>query len=95
MDAPRTLHDFRGFPRQLFDIQYLAPGDPVLAECARDLLASKEVVLDKSWVWTTAPGEYGCIGMLTAVVSPQDLSGHPWTVGLGPALPLPAWTTNH
>lgn len=32
MAQPKTIHDFHGFPRELFDVQYPAPGDPVVAD---------------------------------------------------------------
>jgi 4,5-DOPA dioxygenase extradiol len=49
MTAPRTIHDFGGFPAELFHVQYPAPGDPALACRIRKLLAPLEVKLDNSW----------------------------------------------
>lgn len=47
--SPRTIHDFGGFPQELFRVQYPAPGDPVLARRVQKLLAPLEVKLDNSW----------------------------------------------
>jgi 4,5-DOPA dioxygenase extradiol len=47
--APRTIHDFGGFPEDLYKVQYPAPGDPALARRVQQLLAPLEVNLDKSW----------------------------------------------
>jgi len=47
--APRTIHDFGGFPRELYQVQYPAPGDPYLARRVQELLAPVPVALDNSW----------------------------------------------
>ena len=49
MDKPRTIHDFGGFPQELFEVQYPAPGNPALAARVRELLAPVNVQLDQTW----------------------------------------------
>ncbi len=49
VERPRTIHDFGGFPRELYEVKYPAPGDPALARRVRDLLAPTPVALDERW----------------------------------------------
>lgn len=47
--SPRTIHDFGGFPDELFRVQYPAPGDAALARRVEELLAPVPVQRDESW----------------------------------------------
>ena len=49
MQQPKTIHDFGGFPKALFDVQYPANGSPELAAETKDLITSTEIGLDHEW----------------------------------------------
>ncbi len=49
MEKPQTIHDFYGFPKALFDVQYPAPGDPALAKETASIIHKTPVGLDHEW----------------------------------------------
>ncbi len=49
MEKPKTIHDFGGFPQELFDVQYPAPGSPAIAQQTKEAITSTEVGLDQQW----------------------------------------------
>ncbi len=49
MDFPSTIHDFGGFPQELFEVQYPAPGSLVLAEETKNIIHTAKVELDHDW----------------------------------------------
>ncbi|PBQ34956.1 4,5-DOPA dioxygenase extradiol [Sphingobacteriaceae bacterium] len=49
MDFPKTIHDFGGFPKELFAVQYPAPGNAALAAETVKLIHSAKVEMDHDW----------------------------------------------
>jgi 4,5-DOPA dioxygenase extradiol len=49
MKMPQTIHDFGGFPKALFEVQYPAKGSPELAQLTKELLLPTEASLDYDW----------------------------------------------
>jgi 4,5-DOPA dioxygenase extradiol len=63
MDRPRTIHDFGGFPRALFEVRYPAPGSKWLAQEARNAVRTAAVDYDEDWgldhgCWSVLKGMY-------------------------------------
>ena len=68
MDKPRTIHDFGGFPRELFDVQYPAPGSPELAKETKDTIKMTEIHPDVSWGL-----DHGCWSVLKRIYPAADI----------------------
>jgi 4,5-DOPA dioxygenase extradiol len=49
MESPRTIHDFGGFPKELFEVQYPAPGSPDLAARVSDILDGDALLDHGRW----------------------------------------------
>jgi 4,5-DOPA dioxygenase extradiol len=63
MDFPSTIHDFGGFPQELFDVNYPSPGSPDLALETQKLITSTAIGLDHDWgldhgAWTVVRHMY-------------------------------------
>lgn len=63
MENPKTIHDFGGFPKELFEVQYPAKGNPELALATQKLITSSPVELDHDWgldhgTWTVVRHMY-------------------------------------
>jgi len=66
--SPRTIHDFGGFPDELYQVQYAAPGSPALARRVQELLAPLPVNLDEEWGL-----DHGTWSVLTHVYPQADI----------------------
>ena len=67
-DHPRTIHDFRGFPPELFAIQYPAPGSAELVERIVELLGKSRVTGDADWGF-----DHGAWGVLQPMYPDADI----------------------
>ncbi|MGC9965536.1 MAG: 4,5-DOPA dioxygenase extradiol [Syntrophobacteraceae bacterium] len=68
MDSPRTIYDFGGFPRALYEVRYPAPGDPGLAVRVQELIKPLGVKLDQDWGL-----DHGAWSVLTHVFPQADV----------------------
>lgn len=67
-EHPRTIHDFRGFPEELFAMQYPAPGSAELVERVAALLGDDRVKRDDSWGF-----DHGSWGVMQPMFPAADI----------------------
>lgn len=65
---PRTIHDFSGFPRALYEIDYPAPGQVDLARRVRTLLTEQGAELSTEWGF-----DHGTWGVLRSMFPAADI----------------------
>ncbi len=60
MQQPRTIHDFYGFPPELFDIQYPAPGSPEIASLVQSVVTDPSIQTDQE-IWGLDHGTWSVL----------------------------------
>jgi 4,5-DOPA dioxygenase extradiol len=68
MEKPQTIHDFGGFPKALYDVQYPAPGSPELARETKRIIKKTEVGLDDKWGL-----DHGCWSVIKHLYPKADI----------------------
>jgi 4,5-DOPA dioxygenase extradiol len=66
--APRTIHDFRGFPPELYAVQYPAPGSEPLIDRVAALLGEERIKRDESWGF-----DHGAWGVIQPMYPDADI----------------------
>jgi 4,5-DOPA dioxygenase extradiol len=89
--APRTIHDFGGFPPELYHVSYPAPGDPALARRIQQMLAPLPVTLDDRWgldhgTWSVLKHVYPKADVPVVQVSVDEREPPPFHLQLGQRL---------
>ena len=89
--TPRTIHDFGGFPAELYQVQYPAPGDPALARRIQRLLSPLDVRSDHSWgldhgTWSVLRHVYPAADIPVVQLSIDETQPPPFHFAMGEKL---------
>jgi len=68
MEIPRTIHDFGGFPLELYEVQYPAPGSKWLAQEVQNAVKKTEVTFDEEWGL-----DHGCWSVVSRMFPKADV----------------------
>jgi 4,5-DOPA dioxygenase extradiol len=68
MKSPKTIHDFGGFPKELYEVQYPAPGSGWLAGQVKSTIKKSEVLFNEDWGL-----DHGCWSVLRRMFPKADI----------------------